>query len=114
MRVRLKWIGLVVACLTLCGGSPAEETGKLTATDLPLNMRGATGELAGWLKSFDHPVETFGYTVAPLAEEADFRILQVTFPSAMDTPFPENKSVPGELYVPKRPALGADGRMPAA
>jgi dienelactone hydrolase len=101
------WLICSVAAL---GG----ETGKFQATDQPLNLRGASGELAEWLKGFDHPVETFGYVVTPLSEESDFRVLQVTFPSPMDTPFPENKNVPGELYVPKKPALGADGRMPGA
>src|SRR5207245_6363401 len=46
--------------------------------------------------------------------EEDFRIIQVTFPSPMKTPFEMNNTVPAELYLPKRPALGADGKMPAA
>ncbi len=112
MRVRLAWISVVFLCVA--GGATKEEAQKLEATDLPLNLRGATGDLAEWLKGFDHPVERFGYTVSPLGEEDDFRILQVTYPSPMKTPFPENDVVPGELYVPAHPALGADGRMPAA
>jgi dienelactone hydrolase len=112
MRV---WIGRVLLFWICLAGAVGAETAQThQATDVPLDLREASGTKRAWLEAFGGPDETFSYTTALLAEEDEFRIIQVTFPSAMHTPFPMNDSVPGELYLPKHPAKGADGRMPAA
>lgn len=103
-------LGLLI-CLPV---RSAEVPERHTATDVRLDLEHATGETAAWLKAFDHPVETFAYTTSTISEDETTRVVSVTYPSPMVTPFPENNVVPAELYLPKHPAADADGRMPAA
>src|SRR5437016_11960896 len=77
------------------------------AADAPLNLKGATGQTAEWLRAFAGEPERFSYTVEPAPQEKDlpadaagFRLYRVTFPSPMKTPYAENNTVPAELYLP--------------
>jgi dienelactone hydrolase len=81
-----------------------------TAVDLPLRLKGATGELARRLKPFDVPPERFQYTLRLIEDADDFKIYRLTFPSPFRSPFPENNVVPAEFYVPKQAAA----KVPAA
>ncbi len=83
---------------------------RLEATDQPLKLKGATGQTAEWLNSFALKPQTFSYTVESGEEDSSVRMLQVVFPSPLLTPFPENNTVPGELYLPKN----TSGPLPAA
>ena len=83
-----------------------------TATDLPLNMNGAAGQLATWLKAFDLPPQRFEYTMQLLEDDQDegLEVYRLVFPSPFKSPFPQNNVVPCELYLPEKPTA----KMPAA
>jgi dienelactone hydrolase len=90
-------------------GAPVE-TAK--ATDAPIDCTGAKEDVAAMLRAFEPQEREFSYTIQLLAEEEGFRQYQVTFPSPMKTPWPENNVVPAELYLPR--AATAAKKMPAA
>jgi dienelactone hydrolase len=96
--------------------APAE---AFTAKDAPLEIGRAEGQQAEWLKSFSHEPAEFKYTLRLIEDvesgEEDgqgVRVYRLTFPSPLETPWPENNSVPAEYYVP----VGAspDEKVPAA
>ncbi len=78
------------------------------ASDLPLNMNNAAGDLATWLAPFDLPAMNFHYTLQLLEENDDTRVYRLEYPSPFHSPFPQNNVVPAEYYVP-RLAHGAKG-----
>ena len=79
---------------------PATQT--FEATDQPLKLNGATGQAADWLKTFDVPPQRFAYTLQFLTEDDGLRIYRLTYPSPYQSPWPQNNTVPAELYLPKR------------
>lgn len=87
----------------------AEPVGQ-KATDQPLNLKGATGQTAEWLHGFAPEPQTFSYTVEAGDEDDSIRMVRIVYPSPMLSPYPENNTIPGELYLPKN----AKGRVPAA
>lgn len=92
---------------------PATAPARFEANDLPLDRDGAKGQLSDWLSTFAPQVGgRFAYTIAPIpgVADADLRVLRVTFPSPVVTPYPENNTIPAELYLPAK----VDGRLPAA
>ena len=89
---------------------PAAPVRTFGATDLALQMNGATGEMARWLKAYDVPAKPFQYTMQ-LIEDADgIQVYRLVFASPFHSPFPENNVVPAEFYLPKK----HDGKIPAA
>lgn len=70
------------------------------ASDLPLNMNNAAGDLATWLAPFDLPAMNFHYTLQLLEENDDTRVYRLEYPSPFHSPFPQNNVVPAEYYVP--------------
>lgn len=78
------------------------------ASDLPLEMKGATGDLATWLAPFDLPAKKFGYTIQLLEDNQESRVYRLEYPSPFRSPFPQNNVVPAEYYEP-RLAAGAKG-----
>jgi dienelactone hydrolase len=88
---------------------PSGPTEKFDATDEPLDLRGATGDLAKWLKPFAVEPQKFSYTQQLLDEDENVRVYRLTFPSPFVSPWPMNNVVPAELYVPK----SAKGKLPA-
>jgi dienelactone hydrolase len=88
---------------------PAE---TVEAADPPLDTRRAPEKLAALLRAFEPESPRFTYTLQLVAEEDTFRLYQVTFPSPLKTPWPENNVVPAELYVPS--GASASKRVPAA
>ena len=89
--------------------SPIEE---LTAEDLPLNRDGSDTKTAKYLDGFDRPPARFKYTLQLVAEEETFRLYRLVFSSPVETPWPENNTVPAEYYVPR--AASAAAKVPAA
>ena len=83
---------------------------KLQATDLPLNLKDATGQTAEWLRMFAPEPQTFTYTIEPAEADGDFLLFRLEYPSPMKTLFVENNTVPGELYLPTH----ASGPVPVA
>src|SRR5665213_810972 len=119
------FIMAVVACLAACISTlpasprfhwpaPTTQPGTPTETfsckDVPLEMRGASGELAGWLRAFEPKPEQFDYTLQRLDEDDAIIVYRLAYPSAFKTPWPENNTVPAEFYLPK----SVSGKMPAA
>ncbi len=80
------------------------------ATDQPLKTAGASPEMAERLKAFDHPVETFDYSLRLVTTEETLRFYWLVFPSPYQSPWPENNVVPCELYLPRK----VGGKIPAA
>src|SRR5688500_13278019 len=89
---------------------PATPVETAEAVDLPLDINGATGDTAEWLKGFTHKPERFRYTVRLIMEDDEVRVYRVTFASPVQTPWPENNTIPAELYLPKK----VKGKIPAA
>src|SRR5688572_4195023 len=89
---------------------------SLEARDLPLDKKGAEGELAARLKPFDVKPETFTYHMRLLArEEEGVDVYRLDFPSPVKTRWAENNTVPAEYYVPADPKeFSTDGKLPAA
>lgn len=86
---------------------PAGRT--IHAAELPLRLDASTPEEAGWLRAFVPPTAAFDAVLrdAPPDDDVGWRLVRVTFPSPVQSPWPENNVVPGELYLPKHPAAGA-------
>ena len=91
---------------------PAAPVETLSAADLPLDRQGADEQTRKRLQAFDRPPRSFDYTLQLLAEEEQFRIYRLVFPSPLETPWPQNNIVPAEYYVP-RTASGS-AKVPAA
>src|SRR5438105_3508039 len=91
---------------------PTAPLEKLQATDLPLNLKGATGELAEWLKPFDVKPETFTYTMQLVEDEDDIRVYRLIYHSPFNSPFPENNLIPAEYYVPREFPKDSSGKIP--
>ncbi|MDB5171888.1 MAG: esterase [Phycisphaerales bacterium] len=89
---------------------PTGPVEKLSAKDEPLDLRGAEGDVAAWLKAFAVEPRTFEYTVQLLDEDENVRVYRLTFPSPFESPWPQNNVVPAEFFVPKAPK----GKMRAA
>ncbi len=100
------FVGLILFGTFDCTAVPS----RFEATDQPLKLKGATGQTAEWLHFFAPEPQTFSYTVDEGEVDATVRMVRIVYPSPMRTPFPENDTIPGELYLPKN----ADGRVPAA
>lgn len=73
------------------------------ATDLSLDLKGATGELATWLTPFDLPVKKFNYTLQLLEDNDDTRVYRLQYPSPFQSPFAQNNVVPCEYYISRLP-----------
>lgn len=99
-----------VVALPLATTRPAAPVVTRTASDVPLQMKGARGELATWLKAFDLPPEKFQYITQFIEEDDGVQVYRLVFPSPFKSPFPENNVVPAEFYLPKDRAL----KIPAA
>lgn len=117
MKPRLVVVALLALMAVRVWAAPATATAptsaRLEAADLPLDRGAAKGQLAEWLSAFaPKPGERFDYTVTPMpgVTEPDLRVLRVTFPSPIVTPYPENNTIPAELYMPAK----IDGPLPAA
>lgn len=89
------WMLASIVALSAHGGQ------TLQATDQPLDLKDAQGEVAEWLKGFDYEPQTFSYKVISSQAENSLIVYRISFPSPYESPFPENNVVPGELYVPK-------------
>lgn len=98
--VALAWL-VAAHAVAAPATQPAHPIDKFAAKDLPLNLNGANGELAEWLKPFDRPVEQFEYTVQLVREEEKLRFFRIVFPSPVKTEWPNNDVIIGELYLPK-------------
>jgi len=120
---------LVVVCLTLSADAQIARTLTATftvgattrpvcpiehvfATDQPLDLSGAAGETLRWLRGFDLKPQRFEYTLELLEDNPDdsVRLYRLVFPSAFNSPFPENNVVPCEYYAPKQ----AHGKLESA
>lgn len=116
MKLRLFVAVALLSLLTLrssAASAPTTAPARFEANDLPLDRDGVKGQLSDWLSAFaPKPDERFAYTIAPMpgVPETELRVLRVTFPSPIVTPYPENNTVPAELYLPAK----ADGPLPAA
>ena len=93
-------------------GKPLGPAETFTAKDLPLNKQGAADDVAALLAQFDLEPQAFEYSLQPLADEEGFTMYRLTYPSPVETPWPENNVVPAEYYVPKGAAKGKP--VPAA
>lgn len=93
---------------------PAAPAETIACKDEPLDLRGAEGEQLDWLLRFDVPPREFEYTLQLVAEEERFRVYRLTFTSPFDTPWPENNTVPAELYVPRGEGVEGSKKFPAA
>jgi dienelactone hydrolase len=82
---------------------PGAAVQTFVATDLPLDLNGATGDLARRLSAFDLKPQRFQYTLQLIDEGVDdnVRAWRLAFPSPFKSPFPENNVVPCEYYEPK-------------
>lgn len=91
---------------------PASPVQTCTAVDLPLDLAGATGDLARRLGPFNLPVTHFQYTLQLIDDGADdnVRVWRLTFPSPFVSPFPQNNTVPCEYYQPRH----FEGKMRSA
>jgi dienelactone hydrolase len=104
---------LSLAALTLlvaaAPGARADESGTCPAARLDLSAV-ADPDLRRDLAAFDPPPgapASFGWTARELrpASASEVRVLEVKFPSALPSPFPENNTVWCRYYVP-RTAVG--------
>jgi dienelactone hydrolase len=104
---------LLVAVLTVSiAAAPATRpvvARTFQVTDLPLKKATGDTKLIERLKPFDRPPETFECSILRINDEADLTLDQVIFPSPLQSPWPENNTVPGELYLPKH----VTGKVPA-
>lgn len=89
---------------------PSTPAKTFTARDVPIDLRGATGDRARWLAAFDVKAGPFTYAVQLVDEDDAVRVYRVTYASPFKSPWAENNLVPAEFYVP---AHGA-GKVPAA
>jgi dienelactone hydrolase len=118
------WLLLVVLLFTLLSPAwagakfrwqppttqPAGPSQTFTATDVALDLRGARGEEAKWLKAFDVKPGQFTYSAQVVAEDDTVRELRLTYASPFKSAWPRNNVVPAEFYLPAH----ASGKLPAA
>lgn len=116
------WLVALVCVASIARGQIAPDSAPTTrasapvhtfvATDLPLDLNGATGELACRLSAFDLKLQRFQYTLQIIDEGLDdnVRVWRLVFPSPFKSPFPENNIVPCEYYEPKH----IEGQIEAA
>ena len=83
---------------------PASPVEHGVAMDRAIDLRGATGEVAEWLKGFDVKPGQFEYTTQLRDDNGFVLAYRLTFPSPFASPWPENNVVPAELYLPRHPA----------
>ena len=91
---------------------PTTPVEHFSATDQPLDLGGATGDMLRWLREFDLKPQQFEYTIQLLEDNPDdsVRLYRLVFPSPFKSPFAENNVVPCEFYVPKH----ARGKLQSA
>jgi dienelactone hydrolase len=83
---------------------------RFTATDLPLNTDRADARTAAWLGRFAATPEPFEYSMQFVRDEDGLNVYRVTYPSPLETRWPQNNTVPAEYFAPSEPAgAGADG-----
>ena len=80
------------------------------ARDVPLDLTGTNGQTREWLAAFDVPAGTFDYTIELREHEEGRDLYRIVFPSAFNSPWPQNNVVPCELYLP----AAASEKIPAA
>lgn len=83
---------------------PAAPIETCAAIDLPLDVSGATGDLARRLQKFDLKPQRFHYTLQLIDEGVDdnVRVWRLIFASPLTSPFPENNTVACEYYEPRQ------------
>ena len=74
-------------------------------------MAGATPEQAEYLRAFDTGQRQFEATLREGRSDDAWRLVRVAYPSPVQTPWPENNTVPCELYLPRNAAAA---KVPAA
>ena len=74
---------------------------RFVAADCAIDLRGATGKVAEWLKAFDVKPQRFEYTLELRDQDEYVSAYRVTFASPFVSPWPENNVVPAELYLPR-------------
>jgi dienelactone hydrolase len=114
-KPRLFIVALLSLLVLSASGATAPSTApaRFEAADLQLDLGRAGARLGESLSAFEPKLgERFAYTVTPMPgpNEPELRVLRVTFPSPVVTPYPENNTVPAELYLPAK----LDGPLPAA
>ena len=87
---------------------PADRT--LTVPEPPVKLAGATPQQAEYLRAFETGQQQFEATLREGQPDEAWRLVRVVYPSPVQTPWPENNTVPCELYLPR----AAAGRVPAA
>ena len=80
------------------------------ARDEPIDLKGAAGQTAEWLKAFDVKAEKFSYTLQLVEQDEFVSVYRLVYDSPFKSPFPENNIVPAELYLPRK----VTGKVPAA
>lgn len=90
---------------------PVERT--VQVPEQPIRLDNATPEQAAWLKRFSPTGRQFEATLREQAPGEHWRFFRVRYDSPVETPWPENNVVPGELYLPKVAAGNAAGKVPA-
>jgi dienelactone hydrolase len=83
---------------------PASPVEHGTAMDRAIDLRGATGDVAKWLKGFDVKPQQFEYSLQTAQDDGFVLACRLTFPSPFVSPWPENNVVPAELYLPRHAA----------
>jgi dienelactone hydrolase len=103
-------LALAASAIAAPTTQPAGRT--VHAAELPLNLDGASPQQVDWLKAFVPPTKAFDavFRDAPDDQDDPWRLVRVSFPSPVVTPWENNNVVPCELYLPK----GAKGKVPAA
>ncbi|HET6247051.1 MAG TPA: alpha/beta hydrolase family protein [Tepidisphaeraceae bacterium] len=89
---------------------PTAPVETFSAEDQPIDLRGATGQTADWLKAFDIKAGKFNYTLQLTDQNAYVSVYRLVYDSPFKSPFPENNVVPAELYLPRN----ARGKVPAS
>jgi dienelactone hydrolase len=83
------------------------------AADRPIDTDGVAARSAEWLRAFAAKREPFEYTKQFVREEDGINVYRMTFPSPLETRWPENNVVPAEYFTPAG-ASAATGKLPAA
>lgn len=88
----------------------AASTRTAVVTEPPLDLRNASPEQAELLKSYASPHRQFEVTFREGPDDELWTFLRTQYASPVETPWPQNNVVPGELYVPKN----RRGKVPGA
>ena len=89
------------------GGAGQGEAERFTATDLPLNTDRADERTAAWLGEFAVAPEPFEYSVQFVRDEDGLKVYRVSYPSPLQTKWPQNNTVPAEYFEPGEAAPAA-------